>query len=117
MRIIRWFKRLLNRQSEEPVTPVPAERVTGERWVKLVDLPGYREWAADYDRLGRIILDLENYHLFVHPRDIENLPAGFFDQRFQEKLDAVYEHFAHMNPPRYVIGDYKRGGKLYERND
>ncbi len=92
--------------------PVPPKRLSNDLWVRLVDLPGYREWAADYDRLERIIPDLEDYHLLVHPAHVKQPPAGYFEQVFQGSLDSLYEDFAHLDLPQYKVQDYKHGGKL-----
>jgi hypothetical protein len=87
MGIFDWLKRKSASISEEdsPMTDEdpPAKRLTEELWVKLVDLPGFREWAEEYDRLERVIPELEEYHLLVHPRDIENPPHGYFERVFQ----------------------------------
>ena len=121
MRILRWFRNLFGGESdvpppEERVLFAPGNRLTKDLWVKLVDLPGYQEWAAGYDRLERIIPDLEDYHLLVHPEHVKQPPDGYFEQVFQGSLDDTYDHFAHLNLPRYSLQDYKRGGKLSNIN-
>ncbi len=113
MSILDWFRRLKKVKSEPHLV---LKQATDWRWVKLVDLPGYREWAADYDRLERIIPHLEDYHLAVPVADLEQPSEGYFEKVFQGKLDAFTEHFAHLDLPREDVADYRRGGKFFNDN-
>ncbi len=115
MNIFKWFKRAeeaSDNPEEQSDTPLPAKRLTDDLWVRLVDLPGYREWAADYDRLERIIPNLEEYYCSVRPEHVKQPPSGYFERKFQGHLDAWDEHLAHLNLPRYTLEDYKQGGRL-----
>ena len=112
MSVFDWFRR----DDETRDEPAPAKRLTDDLWVRLLDLPGYREWAADYDRLERIIPNLADYHLLVHPEHVKRPPDGYFERLFQAHLDDTYEQFGHLNLPRYNLQDYKRGGKLSNTN-
>ena len=113
MKIFDWFRGFKKAESS---TQLVVERMPGYLWVRLVDLPGYQEWAADYDRLERIIPDLENYGRLMPQAEVENPPQGYFEKVFQGSLDDFQEQFAHLDPPRHVIADYRKGGKFY-KND
>ena len=112
MSIFGWFRR----KKQLQIDPPSAKRLTEHLWVKLVDLPGYREWAYDYDRLERIIPNLEDYHLLVLPADIKQPPTGYFEREFQRQMDGVYERVAHLGLPKHQIEDYRQGGKFFHNN-
>ncbi len=127
MGIFDWFKRQMREDPDddspdfdedwptEQENP-PTKRLTEELWVRLMDLPGFEEWAKDFDRPKRMVgVDFEEFRLLVHPRDIEAPPPGFFDRVCQDRIDSIHEHFAHLDLPRHTIDDYKKGGKFFEK--
>lgn len=63
------------------------KRVEQMKWLRLIDLPGYIEWSAQFQGLDRIIDDLDEYHLLVHPDEFNQSPEVFFEQEFQGWID------------------------------
>ena len=122
MGIIDWLKRAIRGTASDDQSDVeespPAQRLTEELWVRLMDLPGFDEWAKEFDRPERMIgEDLAEFYLLVHPRDIEAPAPGFFDRVCQGRMDAINEHFAHLDLPKHTIEDYKQGGKFFDKSE
>jgi hypothetical protein len=63
------------------------KRAEKMKWLRLVDLPGYKEWSDQFQGLDRIISNLNEHHLLVHPDEFYQSPEAFFVQVFQGWLD------------------------------
>ncbi len=73
------------------------KRVAEKLWLRMVDLPGYAEWFAQY----RGLPDLREHHVLVHPDELQHSLAWLFEREFQACLDAYpYE-------PRENLNEYK----------
>jgi hypothetical protein len=77
-----WWR---TKKEQEAINKKVAEKL----WLRLVDLPGYAEWAAQYQGLERIISNLSDYHLLVHPDEMNGPMDWFFEQTFQTQLEAT----------------------------
>ncbi|MEO5984302.1 MAG: hypothetical protein ABIP80_02285 [Ferruginibacter sp.] len=62
-----------------------------KKWCRMVDLPGYKEWSARYQGLDRIISDLNNYHILVHPDELSRPLDSIFELEFKSWLEDFAE--------------------------
>jgi len=79
------------------------KRVAEKLWLRMVELPGYAEWSAPYRRLDRIIPNLREHHVLVHPDEFQHSLIWLFEREFQGCLDD----YADRGAPRRNLSDYK----------
>jgi hypothetical protein len=79
-------------------------RVAEKQWLRLVNLPGYAQWSAQYQGLNRIIHDLENYHVLVHPDEF-NRPL---DEKFEGIFQGWLDDYADRGAPCRKLSEYKK---------
>jgi hypothetical protein len=84
------------------------KRVAEKKWLRLVDLPGYVEWAAQYHGLERIIPNLSEHHLLVHPDEMNGPMDWLFEREFQGWLNDFAERVAsYGGRPRQTLDEFK----------
>lgn len=79
------------------------KRVDEKMWLRMVDLPGYAEWAASYRGLDRIIPKLPEHHVLVHPDEMQRSLVWLFEREFQGWLDD----YADRGAPRKRLSEYE----------
>ena len=79
------------------------KRVAEKMWLRMIDLPGYAEWSAQYKGLNGIIPSLHEHHLLVHPDEYCSSLAWMFEREFQSWLDS----YAERGGRRHDLGEYK----------
>ena len=78
-------------------------RVAQKVWLRMVELPGYAEWAAAYRGLDGIIPDLHERRVLVHPDELHHSLVWLFEREFQGWLDS----YADYGAPRKNLSEYK----------
>ena len=73
-------------------------------YLRLVDLPGFIEWSAQYRGLNQIIPNLNEYRLLVHPDELKGPMDRFFEKQFQTVLDDEN----HRGPRRRSLSEFKK---------
>lgn len=63
------------------------KRVMEKKWVRMVDLPGYKEWSQQFKGLEKIIHDLVEYHVLVHPVEFDHSLNWLFEREFKGALE------------------------------
>jgi hypothetical protein len=71
----------------------------------MVDLPGYREWSAQFQGLERIITNLNDYNILVHPDEFSHPLDWIFEREFSGWLADYVDRGA----PLKSLNDYKKG--------
>lgn len=79
-------------------------RVSEMKWFRFAELPGFKEWSAQYQNLDEVIPDSDNYRILVHPDE--------FDQSFDSKFEGIFQgwlnEWEERGGPHRTLNDYKR---------
>jgi hypothetical protein len=79
------------------------KKVAEKKWLRMVDLPGYQEWSSQFRDLDRIITDLHEHHVLVHPDELGSSLSWLFEREFQEWLDD----YADRGAPHKQLSEFK----------
>jgi hypothetical protein len=78
--------------------------VMEKKWCLMAELPGYKEWAEQYIGLERIIPNLGDYHVLVHPDEFSRPLDWIFEREYRGWL----ADFAERGGKRRDLDDYKK---------
>jgi hypothetical protein len=79
-----------------------------KKWCLMVELPGYKEWSEPYIGLERIISNLSDYHVLVHPDELSRPLDWLFEREFRGFLADFAERAAKYSDRRWDLDDYKK---------
>jgi hypothetical protein len=78
--------------------------VMEKNWCIMAELPGYKEWSDQFRGLERIIPNLSDYHVLVHPDEFSRP----LDWLFEREYRAWLADFAERGGKRQNLDDYKK---------
>jgi hypothetical protein len=92
-------------QNDDVEQEARKKRVMEKKWCLMVELPGYKEWSEQYKNLERIIPNLSDYHVLVHPDEFSHPLDWIFEREYSDWL----ADFAERGGPRSQLNEYKKG--------
>ena len=102
---VRCFKRLHPEQAPDFDQEAITKRVIEKKRLRMIDLPGFAEWSAQYGGIDRMITDVHRHFVLVHPDELTKPLAWLFERECQSLLEPT-GHSGHTQPRRY-LRDYK----------
>jgi hypothetical protein len=80
------------------------KRVAEKKWCRMIDLPGFKEWSVGYVGLEKIIPNLKDYNVLVHPDEIDRPLDWIFEREYRGWL----ADFAERGGLRRDLNDFKK---------
>ena len=110
---IRCLRRLHPEQAPTVDQEAIAKRVMEKKRLRMIDLPGFAEWSAQYGGIDRLLPESHKHYVLVHPDELTKSLVWLFERECQGYFDMLT---GDCGFPQRHLHDYKVANQKTGKN-